>query len=144
MTSVVIKRWGQGVHPFSLTAVPMGLAAGLMGLASLAVERGRGVQINPTSVGVIIYLGVFGSAVTFTLYFWMLSHMPVTQLSLMTYVIPVVAVIVGIVFLDERLTSRTLAGSALVLAGVAVAAWRRRRPHKVALEEPDALPGGRE
>jgi drug/metabolite transporter (DMT)-like permease len=121
VTSVVIKRWGQDVHPFSLTAVPMGLTAGVMGALSLAVEPAHSVPVNATTLGVLAYLGLFGSALTFTLYFWMLSHMPATRLALMTYVVPVVAVLVGTVFLDEVFTARILAGSALVLTGVALA-----------------------
>ena len=127
ITSVVIKRWGKGVHPFSLTAVPMGLTAGFMGAVSLAVEPGPPAWMNQVSLGALVYLGILGSAVTFTLYFWMLSHMQVTRLSLMTYIIPVVAVVVGTVFLDEHFTARTLPGSVLVLIGVALAARRRRK-----------------
>ncbi len=130
VTSVVIKRWGQGVHPFSLTAVPMGLTAGVMGAVSLAAEPVRAIPVNATTVGTLIYLGIFGSALTFTLYFWMLSHMPATRLSLMTYIIPVVAVLVGTVFLDEPFTPRILAGSVLVLAGVALAVQLGGQPAK--------------
>ena len=53
--------------------------------------------------------------------------MPVTRLSLMTYIIPVVAVVGGTIFLDEHFTTRTLAGSVLVLIGVALAAKRQRK-----------------
>lgn len=130
VTSVVIKRWGQGVHPFSLTAIPMGITAGVMGAVSLAAEPVRAIPVNTATVGTLIYLGVFGSALTFTLYFWMLSHMPATRLSLMTYIIPVVAVLVGTVFLDESVTGRTLSGSALVLVGVALAMQRGGRSSK--------------
>jgi len=130
VTSVVIKRWGQGVHPFSLTAVPMGLTAGVMGAVSIAAEPVSAIPVNATTVGTLIYLGIFGSALTFTLYFWMLSHMPATRLSLMTYIIPVVAVLVGTLFLDEPFTPRILAGSLLVLAGVAVAVQFGRQPAK--------------
>ncbi len=127
ITSVVIKRWGKGVHPFSLTAVPMGLTAGFMGAVSLAVEPGPPVWMNQVSLGAVVYLGILGSAVTFTLYFWMLQHMAVTRLSLLTYIIPVVAVVGGTLFLDEHFTRRTLAGSLLVLVGVALASRSRRK-----------------
>ena len=83
--------------------------------------------MNRVSLGALVYLGILGSAVTFTLYFWMLAHMPVTRLSLMTYIIPVVAVVGGTIFLDEHFTTRTLAGSVLVLIGVALAAKRQRK-----------------
>ncbi len=108
----------------------MGLTAGVMGAVSIAAEPVSAIPVNATTVGTLIYLGIFGSALTFTLYFWMLSHMPATRLSLMTYIIPVVAVLVGTVFLDEPFPLRILAGSVLVLAGVALAVQFGRQPAK--------------
>ena len=122
---VAIKRWGQGVHPFALTALPMALTAGVMGMMAAVFERGRPVVFDGTSVGALLYLSVMGSAVTFTLYFWLLSHLPATRLSLITYGVPVVAVVVGALALDEPYTPRMLLGSMLVIIGVAAAARRR-------------------
>jgi len=120
IASVAVKRYGKGVHPLSLTAVPMGMTALLMGALAALLERGRPLRLDVVSVGAMLYLAVFGSAVTFTLYYWLLSHYAATRLSLIAYVIPVVAVFVGTVFLDETLTARTLVGSGLVVVGVAV------------------------
>lgn len=120
VASVAVKRYGKGVHPLSLTAVPMGMTGVLMGTLAALFERGRPISLNAVSVGALLYLAVFGSAVTFTLYYWLLSHYAATRLSLVAYVIPVVAVFIGTVFLDETLTARTLVGSALVVVGVAV------------------------
>ena len=61
-----------------------------------------------------------GSAVTFTLYFWLLSHLPARRLALIAYVIPVIAVGIG-VLRGEPLTPRMLLGAAGVVAGVALA-----------------------
>jgi drug/metabolite transporter (DMT)-like permease len=127
VASVVIKRWGRDVHPFSLSAVPMGITAGVMGAVSLATEPVRTIPVSPSSVTSVLYLGIFGSAVTFSLYFWMLAHMPATRLSLVTYIIPVMATLVGVFALHEPFTPRTLSGSALVLGGVAMALQAGRR-----------------
>ena len=108
----------------------MGQTAGVMGAMSLAVEPVHTIPLNAVTTGTLLYLGIFGSALTFTLYFWMLSHMPATRLSLMTYIIPVGAVLVGTLFLDEPFTPRILTGSVLVLAGVALAVQLGRRPAK--------------
>jgi len=129
LASVAIKRWGSGIHPVSLAAVPMGMAGGIMGALALLTERGRPVSFDAASVGALLYLALFGSAVTFSLYYWLLSHIPATRISLLAYLIPLVAVAVGAVFMREPVTVRTLAGSALVLAGVMVAGrGARSRP----------------
>ena len=128
VASVAVKRWGHGIHPISLTAVPMGITGVVMGGVAAATERGRPIVWNEASVGALLYLALFGSAVTFSLYYWLLSHVRATRLSLVAYTIPVVAVGVGILFMGEALSGRVLAGSALVLAGVAMAVHSPRRP----------------
>jgi drug/metabolite transporter (DMT)-like permease len=120
MASVVVKRWGGGMHPFSLSMVPMALAAGLMGGLALTFERERSISWNATSIAALLYLAIAGSAVTFSLYYWLLAHLPAKRLALIAYVVPVVAVSVG-ALRGEPLTARTFAGSALVVLGVALA-----------------------
>ncbi len=114
-SEVVIKRWGHEVHALSLTAVPMAAAAVLMGGLAAWIEADRPVTPTPAAVAAVLYLAVVGSAVAFSLFFWLLKHVTVTQLSLIAYGIPVVAVAVGTVFLDEPLTLRMALGAALVM-----------------------------
>jgi drug/metabolite transporter (DMT)-like permease len=122
-SSVFVKRWGAGVHPFSLSAVPMGLTAALMGVLAAIFERDREITFDRVSVGALLYLAIAGSAVTFSLYYWLLSHLPAKRMALIAYIIPVVAMLIGLLR-DEPLTLRSLAGSALVLVGVALAIHR--------------------
>jgi drug/metabolite transporter (DMT)-like permease len=118
LATVVVKRWGADVHPLSLAAVPMLLAGLVMGGVALVVERGRPLDLDARSLGALLYLALLGSAVTFTIYYWLLARVAATRLALITYLIPIVAVAVGAVALDEPLRPRLLLGSALVLAGV--------------------------
>lgn len=125
--NIVVKKYGSGIHPFALIAVPMGMTAGIMGTLALIFERGMKFQFDMASVGALLYLSIFGSAVTFSLYFWLLSSVKVTKLSLLTYGVPIVAVTVGILGLGEPYSRRILFGSATVLVGVALAIAGGRR-----------------
>ena len=127
VSNVAIKRWGAGIHPVSLAAVPMGIAAAAMTPVALIVERDRPVVLDAASVGALLYLAIAGSAVTFTLYYWLMSHLPATRVSLIAYVIPLVAVAVG-ALLGEPVTFKTLAGTGLVVSGVALAAVSKKSP----------------
>ena len=120
LSSVAIKRWGAGIHPLSLTAMPMAIGLALTGLVALVTERDATFIWSGRSIGALLYLTLFGSVVTFTLYYWLLQRMPVKRLSLIAYVIPVEAVMLGTLF-DEPLSARIVAGSALVIVGVALA-----------------------
>ena len=66
-----------------------------------------------------------GSAVTFTIYYWMLSHAAATRVALVAYTIPVVAVAVGAALFDEPIRPLVILGGAVVLAGVAIVSRRR-------------------
>lgn len=124
---VCTKKWGKGIHPLSLSAPPMVFTAVVMGIVALLVERDRPVTWTGESLGALFYLAVAGTALTFTVYYWLLSFLPATRLSLMAYLIPVVAVILGATVFDEPLTAKVVAGSALVVVGVALAG-RRNAP----------------
>ncbi len=127
--SVAVKRWGKGIHPISLTAVPMAISAVVMGGVSLLVERGRPVVFTPLAAGTVLYLALAGSAFTFYCYFWLMERMPATRVALTNYVSPVVAVLIGSLLLDETLTVRVVAGALLVVGGVGITvsnAGRRR------------------
>lgn len=117
-SQIAVKRWASSFHSFTLTALPMGLSALLMlGLSALS-ESGRPVAPTPAAWLAVAYLGIVGSAVSFTLFFWILTKGNVLRVSMIAYATPVVAVFVGTLFLDEPLTWHLIGGSALVLSGV--------------------------
>ncbi len=126
--SVVVKRWGGGIHPVSLAAVPMLFCGVVMAPVAFALERGRPVALDARSLAALLYLAILGSAVTFTIYYWLLAHAAATRVALMSYLLPIVAVAVGWVLFREPLRARVLAGAALVLGGVVLVNAAHRRP----------------
>ena len=56
----------------------------------------------------------------------MLKRVPVSRLALISYLFPVVAVLIDVAVVGQRFGARALVGSALVVTGVAVAGVRRR------------------
>ncbi|WKZ66851.1 MAG: EamA family transporter [Flavobacteriales bacterium] len=73
------------------------------------------------------YLVVFGSIIGFSAYVWLLSVRPATQVSTYAYVNPVVAVLLGVSLGDERLGASEIIGLGVILAGVLLINWARRR-----------------
>src|SRR6478609_2297710 len=119
--SVLAKKWKSSqVDPFSATAWQM-IAAGAanfliafpLGDISRTVWTARGIAAT-------LYLVVFGSWVGYTAYIWLLGHVPTSKVSTYAYVNPVVAVFLGWLVLHERVTGFILAGSAIVVASVAL------------------------
>lgn len=127
VASNAVKRWGRGVDPLSLSGVPMLLAAVFLGAGSVLFERGRPLAFDAVTMASVLYLAVFGSAIAFYLYFWLLEHMDATRLALTNYLSPVVAVVLGALLFGEAITVRIVLGALLVVGGVAVTATARRR-----------------
>ena len=117
--SLAVKRWGKGTTPLSFAAVPMLLAAAVCSVLSLAFERGQPIQFHAPAILATLYLAIFGSALSFTIYFWFLGRSSAVLASLISYTAPVVAVLLGVLVLQEPVTARMAAGAVLVLAGVA-------------------------
>jgi drug/metabolite transporter (DMT)-like permease len=70
------------------------------------------------SIGSILYLAVPGTVVTFLGYFWLLKRIRVSQASLIAFITPIVALVVGVLLFAEPLRGLAMAGAALILTGV--------------------------
>jgi drug/metabolite transporter (DMT)-like permease len=68
----------------------------------------------------VLYLGIAATGVAYLLYFGLIAGAGASKAVLVTYLVPSLALVYGAVFLDESLTAVSLAGLALVLAGVAL------------------------
>jgi drug/metabolite transporter (DMT)-like permease len=66
----------------------------------------------------LLYMAVFGSAVAYVFYFWLLRYLEASQLSAFTYILPVVATVLGILWLGEKGSWGQVLGGALALGGV--------------------------
>ena len=88
---------------------------------SIASDDGFLLPRDTATWGAIGYLAVAGSVVTFLIYFSLLKTWSVTSLSFISVFTPAVALLLGFLFLDERLSTITAIGAAFILAGVTLA-----------------------
>ncbi|TMS00075.1 EamA family transporter [Nonomuraea basaltis] len=105
----------------------------LVGGAGLAVagaslgERFDVAAISGRSWAALAYLILVGSLVGFTAYTWLLGNAPISLVSTYAYVNPVVAVILGVLVVNEHVTAQIVAGGAVILVGVALVVSTERR-----------------
>ena len=86
------------------------------------------------------YLVVFGSVVAFTAYVWLVANAPISLVATYAYVNPVIAVFLGWLILDEKITVPMVAGGAIVVAAVALVISSERKPKVAAPElEPETV-----
>ena len=80
----------------------------------------------------VLYLGVAATGVAYLLYFGLIAGAGASKAVLVTYLVPSLALVYGAVFLDENVTALSLAGLALVLAGVALGTGSVREVNRYA------------
>ena len=84
--------------------------------------------------GALVGIGLLSTALAYVLYFRILAAAGATNLLLVTFLIPVSAILLGALVLGERLEPKHLFGMALIGAGLALidgrllSALRRPRP----------------
>lgn len=126
--AVATRKWGREVPALSLASVPSLLGAAALAPLARLLEREWEPGAVPAGPWLaLVYLALAGTALTFTLYYWLIRRTSAQFAGLVGYSVPVVAVAVGALALDEAVTPRMLAGAALVLAGVALALRARGR-----------------
>jgi drug/metabolite transporter (DMT)-like permease len=82
----------------------------------------------------VLALGAVGTALAFVIFYELINAVGAGKASLVSYLAPGVALGYGALLLDEEITVAAVAGLALILGGVALAARRRRLPLEERLE----------
>src|SRR3954470_10840255 len=120
------KRRAGALDAVVLNAWAM-LVGGLLLLPASALSENWGdFAWSAESVGSILYLAVFGSAIAFVTLTVLLRHLSVLATSFLAMLLPFGALIFGALLYDESLTARAVGGAVLVAAGLAIAQWSRR------------------
>ncbi len=80
-------------------------------------------QLPTHTLASIIYLGIFGSALGFMLYYYALKHIEAGRMALVTFVTPVLALMLGLWLNHETIHSSVIIGTALILSGLLFYEW---------------------
>lgn len=111
-------------NPFVAAVYEMAAGGAVLTATALALGEWReldGAAFAADSVAAWAYLVVAGSLVGFTAYAWLLRVAPISLVVTHQYVNPLVAIVLGMLVLDERPGLLALAGAALVIGSVYVA-----------------------
>jgi drug/metabolite transporter (DMT)-like permease len=125
--NVILKRDGKQTSSILLNRDGMLIGAVLLSAAAWIFERDAEVTFTNAAMLSIGYLTLVGTVFAFGLYYWMQRFVPVTQMSLIVYCIPIIALILGASLDGEQVTGSTLFGMLLILGGVAVVIFGKRR-----------------
>jgi drug/metabolite transporter (DMT)-like permease len=122
MDRFLVRR---GIGSVTLSACQL-LAASLMLAIALSIAGAPSPHWSVTTVASILVLGLIGTGAAYVLNYQIIGSEGATIASTVTYLLPVVAIILGVVVLNESITVLIVAGIVLVLIGVALT--RTREP----------------
>lgn len=129
--TLVQKRYATAQSVLSFTCAQM-LFGGLFQLVMSWIDaewaRFDLSSVSMASVIALAYLIVFGSLIGLNCYLWLLTRVPASKVTTYALVNPVVALILGAVVLDERITPVAIVAAGLVLVGVALVLFQDWRP----------------
>lgn len=113
------KQQAKNFNPY----FSIGLQMLISGIVMYSISHASGLSIPLSTIpwqswAAIGYLVLFGSVISFIAYLYALQHLPTSQASIYAYINPVVAVILGALIFNEKLTSFIIIGGAITLYGV--------------------------
>ena len=121
---VIVKRINKTVSPIALSLGGMVIGVVILFGIAMTFEDRSAVSFDTRGVLSILYLGTFGTVVTFVIYYWLLKHVEAVYLSLVAFVTPVLALILGALLLGEEFSFRVIIGACCILGGIIVSNGR--------------------
>jgi drug/metabolite transporter (DMT)-like permease len=113
------KKQAKQFNPYFSIGLQMFMAGVIMNVAAEATGNSIPVANIPwQSWSAIVYLVTIGSVFSFIAYLYALQHLPTEQASIYAYINPVVAVVLGSLFFDEKMTVYIITGGLVALYGV--------------------------
>jgi len=117
--SILQRRHETKAHPVVSGAVQQA-ATGVVFLVPGLLSKTHPLHMSARSIGAVIYLVTFGSVIGYSAYLYALDKLPVSVVSIYNYINPVVALILGWLFYQERIGWREIMAMLVIFAGVAL------------------------
>ncbi|MFO7543325.1 MAG: DMT family transporter [Thiobacillus sp.] len=125
---VWIKRLNLRISSLAITTGSLGVAVPCFVLAWVIADSAQLPPDMPLRASAaIVYLGVLGSVVGFTLYYHLIKHLDAGRIALITLVTPVAALLVGQTLNAEFIPASGWAGIALIGSGLLLYEWQALR-----------------
>lgn len=110
----------RGIAPMIPALFQVAFAFVITAAIALVTEDPLGVSWTPNAVLAVAWLGLLGSGLAYLANFRLLSRIGATRTSLVAYLLPIVGIVAGALVFQEQVDARVVAGTALILGGVAL------------------------
>jgi drug/metabolite transporter (DMT)-like permease len=108
----------------------MASSAVVLLLVGLPLEYNAEITFSSIGLITLLYLGIFGSAIAFLLYYNLILRMEVSKLAYTNFITPPVAIMMGSVFLNETVNTKALGGLVVIFLGLFIINYRNLVSYK--------------
>ena len=116
--TILGKKARRKYHTVTLNTFPLLYTGITLFAMHFFFEQGQLVFYSWPAVFSLLYLGIFGTAIAFALYFWLLKTTSAVLMSLITFVTPPLALLWGWIVLGEQITFMLIIGMLLIFGGI--------------------------
>lgn len=139
--SIISRRARLEVNSFVAAGWQMLIAGVVCTLLGSALGEWPTFHLTGRAAGSLAYLITGGSLLGYTGFIYLIEHVPVAKVSSYSYVNPMVAVLLGIVFLHERPAKAEFAGMACIVVAVFLLTTARVKAKSRPVEGLEQMPG---
>lgn len=116
--SVLLRRVETATPSVTITAWGLlGAAIGVHLVSGVFEATAVNPLHDPLAVIALVYLGIFPSAIAYSIYFTLLNELGPFEINLVSYVVPIIATIAGWLLLGESITATTVLGFLTIFFG---------------------------
>ena len=116
---VLVNRTLRGISPEDRTIMQFAAASLVMLPYVLCTENVAALSLTPRSLVMLLVVGVVHTGLAYVLYFGSIAEIPAQTAAILSYIDPVVAVLLSVTVLREPMSPAALVGSALVIGAMA-------------------------
>lgn len=127
--SLLRRKFGEKLDSLVLTA--SSFIVGLIVLLPILANNPSGFTLNQNAIPGILYMSILGSVIAYFTYIYGFSKIEASEATLFTYLEPVFAIPVSIMFLKEKISFLFIIGAVLILSGIVVSELKLKAKPKL-------------
>lgn len=137
--AVYVRRMLRGLEPVVSAGVSMIVAALVVIVLTLFIVRPlpNVAALQPGTILAVVGLGVINTFIAYIIYYRLIANWGASRTTMVTYIVPLMGLLLGTFLGHEPVDINLLAGTVLIIGGVALANWRKSPP-KAAEPLPEA------
>ena len=116
--TVFFKRYEARISTMWAVALPFVIGGGVLTVFGTTVESWSDVAFSDPLLASLAYVSLVGIAAAWLLWFGLIRAGEASRVAAYVFFVPLVGIVVGAIFLGERLTPSLLVGAALITAGI--------------------------